>query len=445
MIKNFIMKKTINTKKSIYKILCLAFATMAMLHSFSVKAQDFSRYFSDKTLRINLILGGNAENQSIMIKDMVSTPTWYGRKNHLSELPIEGNAQFELKDKKTGLTIYRNSLSTLFQEWLTYPEAKTTTRAFENVILTPMPKDTAILKIDLRNNRREIVKSLTETIVPSDILIRQAKSEHQPYTVLQSATDSTHCIHIAFVAEGYTEKEMNKFLDDARTATDAMFQHEPFKEYKDRFNIIAVKTVSKDSGTSVPHEGIWKNTALGSNFDTFYSERYLTTLNLFKMHDLLEGTPYEHIIILVNTDVYGGGGILNFYNLVSTGHKYFKPVIVHEFGHSFAGLADEYAYEQEQLGMYPKDVEPWEPNITTLKYFHGKWENLIKKGTKIPTPASKNPNEIKNKVGLFQGAGYNLKDVYRGVQDCRMRTNSNPDFCIVCRNALTKLIKFYTE
>lgn len=439
------MRKITIIKKNIGKKLLAIFAIMATVPLSSAKAQDFSQYFSNNTLRINLILGGNAENQSIMIKDLESVPNWYGRKNHLSELPIEGNAQFELKDKKTGLTIYRNSLSTLFQEWLTYPEAKTTTRAFENVILTPMPKDTAILRIDLRNNRREIVKTLTETIIPSDILIRRANNRHQPYEVLQSAKDSTHCIHIAFIAEGYTEKEMDKFLADAQTATDAIFQHEPFKEFKDRFNIIAVKTASEDSGTSVPHDGIWKNTALGSNFDTFYSERYLTTLNLFKTHDLLEGTPYEHIIILVNTDVYGGGGILNFYNLVSTGHKYFKPVIVHEFGHSFAGLADEYAYEQEQLGMYPKDVEPWEPNITTLKDFHGKWENLIKKGTKIPTPTSKNPKEIKQKVGLFQGAGYDLKNVYRGVQDCRMRTNSNPEFCIVCQDALTKLIKFYTE
>lgn len=439
------MRKIIKLKTNIDRTLHFLFVIMAIFSVSTTYAQDFSHFFSDNTLRINLILGGNTENQSIMIKDMIFIPNWYGRKKHLNELPIEGNAQFELKDKKTGLIIYRNSLSTLFQEWLTYPEAKTTTRAFENVILTPMPKDTAILRIDLRNNRREIVKSLTETIIPSDILIRHTNNKHIPYDVVQSSKDSTNCIHIAFIAEGYTEKEMDKFLADTRTATNAIFQHEPFKEYKDRFNVIAVKAVSEDSGTSIPHDGIWKNTALGSNFDTFYSERYLTTLNLFKTHDLLEGTPYEHIIILVNTDVYGGGGILNFYNLASTKHEYFKPVIVHEFGHSFAGLADEYAYEQEQLGMYPKDVEPWEPNITTLKDFHGKWEKLIKEGTKIPTPTSKDPNEIKNKIGLFQGAGYDLKNVYRGVQDCRMRTNSNPEFCTICQNAITKLIKFYTE
>ena len=163
------------------------------------------------------------------------------------------------------------------------------------------------------------------------------------------------------------------------------------------------------------------------------------------MHDWLAGTPYEHIIVLVNTAKYGGGGILNSYNLSMTHNTWFKPVVVHEFGHSFAGLADEYAYEEEQIPMYPHDVEPWEPNITTRVDFHNKWENLIKKNTKIPTPLSKNEKDIVSKVGLFEGAGYSLKGVYRGTQDCRMRTNQTPEFCPVCQQALQRVIDFYTK
>ena len=428
--------------KFIFKALLCA---MTALASDSVSAQDFNTYFDNQTLRVNFILGGDANHSEILIHDFQSTPQWYGKRTHLPEIPVEGNAQYELKDRKTGKTIYKNSFSTLFQEWQTYPEAKTTHRSFENVVLMPMPKDTADLTISLRNNRRETVKTITEMIVPTDILIKRRHDKTTPYEILQSAADTTKCIRIAFLAEGYKESEMTKFVADAQTATDAIFSHEPFKKYKDRFNVIAVKSPSKDSGTSVPHKGEWKNTALGSNFDTFYSERYLTTLNLNKVHDWLAGTPYEHIIILVNTDVYGGGGILNFYNLASTGHQYYKPVTVHEFGHSFAGLADEYAYESEPLGMYPKDIEPWEANITTLADFKGKWENLIEKGTPVPTPTSKKSEVIKNRVGLFLGAGYDTKNVYRGVQDCRMRTNANPEFCIVCRNALEKIIKFYTD
>lgn len=428
--------------KFIFKALLCA---MTALASNSVSAQDFNTYFDNQTLRVNFILGGDANHSEILIHDFQSTPQWYGKRTHLPEIPVEGNAQYELKDRKTGKTIYKNSFSTLFQEWQTYPEAKTTHRSFENVVLMPMPKDTADLTISLRNNRRETVKTITEMIVPTDILIKRRHDKTTPYEILQSAADTTKCIRIAFLAEGYKESEMTKFVADAQTATDAIFSHEPFKKYKDRFNVIAVKSPSQDSGTSVPHKGEWKNTALGSNFDTFYSERYLTTLNLNKVHDWLADTPYEHIIILVNTDVYGGGGILNFYNLASTGHQYYKPVTVHEFGHSFAGLADEYAYESEPLGMYPKDIEPWEANITTLADFKGKWENLIEKGTPVPTPTSKKSEVIKNRVGLFQGAGYDTKNVYRGVQDCRMRTNANPEFCIVCRNALEKIIKFYTD
>lgn len=424
-------------KASLIIITAIASATAA-------NAQKYEEYFSDSTLRVNCVFAGNAKEQNIYVDNMCKMPRWYGRKSRLGEYPIEGNTQFELADRKTGKIIYRNSMSTLFQEWLSYPEAQSSHKSFENVILMPMPKDTADLRIYIKNNRREVVSTITETIAPKDILIRETGKTPAHYEVLQQPADTSRCIHIAFLAEGYTKEEMPKFLADAQTATDAIFEHSPFKELKDRFSVIAVESESAESGTSVPSKGIWKNTALGSHFDTFYSERYLTTLNLNTVHDWLAGTPYEHIIILVNTDVYGGGGILNFYNLGATGHKAFKPVIVHEFGHSFAGLADEYAYDFEQIPMYPADVEPWEENITTLKDFHGKWEGLIKEGTPIPTPEKKDAEKAKGEVGLYRGAGYNTKDVYRGEQDCRMRTNQCKNFCTVCRNALTKLIKFYT-
>lgn len=423
----------------------LFLALLLCLTTQNTRAQEFDTYFRDKTLRVNFILGGTSDETNLYIQNLNSINKWYGRRNNLDKLPVEGNAQFELSDRKSGKVIYSNSLSTLFQEWQTYPEAKESRRSFENVILMPMPKDSAVLKIVLRNNHRKIVKTLVQDITPNDILIRETGLHPTPYNVLLPAKDTARCINIALLAEGYTTQEMDKFLSDAQTATEAIFSHEPFRKFKDRFNVIAVKSASAESGTSVPSKHIWKNTALGSNFDTFYSERYLTTLNMNRVHDWLAGTPYEHIIILVNTDVYGGGGILNFYNLGSTGHKYYKPVIVHEFGHSFAGLADEYAYESEPLELYPTDTEPWEPNITTLVSFKGKWENLIKKGTPVPTPESKKADVIKSRIGLFQGAGYDTKNIYRGMQDCRMKTNTYPDFCTVCQNALEKLIRFYTE
>lgn len=305
-----------------------------------------------------------------------------------------------------------------------------------------MPKDTVDVCVRLMNNRREVMTEYSHMVDPSDILIRRVGFNRvTPYETLQQAADTTRCIHIAFVAEGYTDAEMPDFIEDAKIATQALFAHEPFKSMSNRFNIIAVKSPSEESGTSEPSNKLWKSTALHSHFDTFYSDRYLTTLHLKDLHDCLAGTPYEHIIVLVNTDKYGGGGILNSYNLSMTHHELYKQVVVHEFGHSFAGLADEYAYETEDIPMYPHDVEPWEPNITTLVSFQDKWQDLMDKKTKIPTPEKGSHPE----VGVYEGAGYSLKGVYRPSYDCRMRSNDRPEFCTVCQRAIRRLIEFYTQ
>ncbi len=394
-------------------------------------AQDFHTFFSDSTLRIDYIFAGNIHSQEISVDQLNVIPGWYGKHRRLAEIPVEGNGQITVRNHRTQQVIYRHSFSTLFQEWLTYDEAKQTRRAFENVFLIPMPKDTVDITVNLNNNRRESIAQTTHTVAPHDILIRHiGQRSVTPYVTLQSPKDSTRCINIAFVAEGYRAAELNLFVNDARRAMEAIFAHEPFRSSKDRFRIIAVKTPSVESGTSEPSKGIWKHTALHTHFDTFYSNRYLTTLHLKDLHDWLAGTPYEHIIILVNTKEYGGGGILNSYNLSMAHHPAFKPVVVHEFGHSFAGLADEYAYATEQIPMYPHDIEPWEPNITTQKHFEEKWKDLI----------GKDPS-----VALYEGAGYALKGVYRASDNCRMRTNDTPEFCTVCKRAIQHTIDFYTK
>ena len=405
-------------------------------------AQVFDDYFEDKTLRIDYIFSGNSSSQAISLDQLNQSPRWYGKRSNLSEVPVEGNGAIIVREHSKENIIYKNSFSTLFQEWLTTDEAKTTIKAFENVFLVPMPKDTVDITVELRNNRREVVASMTHVVNPKDILIRHIGEHKTPYETMLQAADTTRCINIAFVAEGYTREEMPIYIEDVKKSIDALFSHEPFKSRKEVFNIIAAEPASEESGTSVPRKGIWKRTALGSHFDTFYTERYLTTLHLKRLHDVLAGLPYEHIIVLVNTEVYGGGGILNSYNLSAAHHAKTLPVVVHEFGHSFAGLADEYAYDNEPIPMYPADIEPWEPNITTLKDFHGKWEQMISKKTPVPTPADK---KYADAVGVYEGAGYSLNGVYRPMQDCRMRTNENPTFCPVCQKAINNLIDFYVK
>jgi len=404
-------------------------STALLLTMVSVSAQRFEDYFEDRTLRLDYTFAGDVTLHQIYVDELVSMPHWYGRRQRLAELPLKGNGQITVRSKADGEVIYRHSFSTLFQEWLATEEAKHTQKSFENVFLVPFPKDTVIIKVELFDYHDEVINSLTHTVVPQDILIRKAGERLvTPYKTLQQAADTSRCIHVAYVAEGYRQEEMDTFLEDCRIAMEALFAHEPFKEKQDCFNMIAVMSPSEESGTSWPAKGIWKNTALGSHFDTFYSDRYLTTLHLKKLHDILAGTPYEHIIILVNTDHYGGGGIYNSYNLTYAHGDRFRPVVVHEFGHSFGGLGDEYPYGNDDP-MYFPDTEPWEPNLTTKCDFGRKWENLVKEG----------------KAGLIEGGGYLEKGVWRGFENCRMRTNEEPEFCLVCKQALGRLIDFYTK
>ena len=395
----------------------------------SAQAQRFEDYFEDKTLRLDYTFAGDVTRQQIYVDELVSLPRWYGRKQRLAELPLKGNGQITVRSLTDGTVIYRHSFSSLFQEWLATAEAKRTQKSFENVFLVPYPKSPVEIRVELFDYHDRVVCSFAHQVDPHDILIRKA-GEHRvtPNITLQQAADTTRCIHVAFVAEGYQQQEMNVFLNDCRIAMESLFKHEPFKQNQNRFNIVAVMPPSVESGTSEPNKGIWKNTPLGSHFDTFYSDRYLTTLHLKKLHDVLAGTAYEHIIVLVNTERYGGGGIYNSYNLTYAHGPQFRPVVVHEFGHSFGGLGDEYPYGDDDP-MYFADTEPWEPNLTTKHDFNGKWENLVKE----------------KKAGLIEGGGYLSKGVWRGFENCRMRTNEEPEFCLVCQQALQRLIDFYTK
>lgn len=236
---------------------------------------------------------------------------------------------------------------------------------------------------------------------------------------------------------------MDSFISHATVAVNEMLSYEPYKRYADRFNFIAVESPSNESGVSIPLQGRWPDTAFGAHFSTFHSDRYLTTPRVKLVHDALEGIPYEHIIILANTPQYGGGGIYNSYLLTSALTPQFKPVVVHEFGHSFGGLADEYFYTGDVMeDSYPFDIEPWEPNITTLVDFGSKWKPLLKKGTPVPTPIEK---KKKYPLGVYEGGGYSWKGIYRPADECRMRNNEYPTFCPACEDALERLIRFYTE
>lgn len=417
----------------LFSLLCLT----------SLEAQNFDDSFTDKTLRIDYIFNGNSEKQSISVDGLSELPSWAGRRNHLGEIPLEGNGQIIVRDIGSGTCIYKTSFSTLFQEWLETDEAKTLTKGFENTFLVPYPKQPVEVEVVLFNLSRQVIASLKHKVDPTDILIQHKGYSHvTPHKYIHQGGSPEQCIDVAIVAEGYTEQEMETFYKDARTAVESIFSHEPFQSAKEKFNFVAVGTASLDSGVSIPRLGDWKKTAFGSHFSTFYSDRYLTTTRMKSIHDALAGIPYEHIIVLANTDEYGGGGIYNSLTLTAAHHRLFKPVVVHEFGHSFGGLADEYFYDNDVMtDTYPTDVEPWEPNVTTLVNFESKWQKMLKKGTPIPT----SPEDPNYTVGVYLGGAYSSKGIYRGSFNCRMRTNEYPTFCPVCENAVANIIHFYTK
>ena len=383
----------------------------------------------DKTLRVDYIFSGTGKSVEICLDEMSCFDGWAGRCVNLDEVPVRGNGQISLTDEASGEVLYRQSFSTLFQEWQTTEEATRVRKSFENVFLMPMPQAKARVRVELYDFWGNTAASLTHLVEPDDILIRKITPQVPQHEYLLKSGSPEDKIDVAIVAEGYTAEESEMFYNDARIAMDAILDHQPFGQYKSMFNFVAVALESNDSGVSVPGEGEWKDTALKAHFNTFYMDRYLTTLRLKNMHDKLCGIPYEHIIILANTDTYGGGGIYNSYTLTTAHHPAFKPVVVHEFGHSFAGLADEYYYDDQYVEYYYPDCEPWEQNITTLFDFESKWKDMLDAG----------------QAQLLEGAGYQSKGVYRGSEDCRMHTNRAETFCPVCQRAIGRVIEFYTR
>lgn len=422
----------------------IAISTFALAAlSCRATSPDFDKHFCDTTLRIDYILCGNHDATTIALDGMSRSPQWVGRRHNLDKLAVRGAAQIAMTDAASTDTIYRHSFCTLYQEWLDTTESMRLTKGMETSALLPMPVKPANVTIALLTEKGDTLASMTHRVDPADILIRRiGETEVNPYRYIHRATDPRDGINVVIVPEGYTAQEMDTFMEHAAKAAEYILGAEPFSDYADHINLLAAEIPSQQSGVSVPKEGLWRDTPLGAHFSTFYSDRYLTVPRLKTLHDLLAGIPYEHIIILANTPTYGGGGIYNFYTTTTARHKHFKPVVVHEFGHSFAGLGDEYAYYAEGVDLVDDsvDYEPWQQNVTSLVDFDQKWADMLPESTPIPTPDSESD---RYPTGVYQGANYNQQLYYRPAYDCRMRTNTADGFCPVCVRAITRVLDFY--
>jgi hypothetical protein len=413
-----------------------------LIVSLTLSAQEsFDKYFTDKVLRFDFMLAGNSGKTSVYPVGMKEEPFWAGSKTNLINPFNSGNFKYEVFDVTGNTLIYSRAFCTLFQEWQTTAEAKSVDRSFYEVATMPYPKDKVKFILSKRE-RNGLFSKLYETIIdPASYFIRKENPINVAVTKIYGSGDPHTSVDLAFIAEGYKADEMGKFRADVKKMADYLFEEAPFSEYKDRFNIWAVEAISQDSGTDVPGEKIYVNTALNSSFYTFDLDRYLTTQDIKTVNDYAATVPHDYIIVLINSSRYGGGGVYNYYTGTTTGNQLSPKVFIHEFGHGFAGLADEYytsnvAYDE----FYPLNVEPWEPNITTMVDFESKWKKLISKDTPVPTPSEE---KFKNVTGLFEGGGYSAKGIYRSAMDCRMKSNNTKGYCSVCRNAIKQMIEFY--
>jgi hypothetical protein len=409
----------------------------------SIGQGNFDIYFTDKVLRFDFMLAGNSQKTSVYPVGMKEEPFWAGSNTNLTDPFRFGSFKYEVFDDTGNTLIYSKGFCSLYQEWQTTAEAKIMDRSFYEVATMPFPKNKIRFVLSMRERNGSFSELYQTKIDPADYFIRKESPVKVGITKIYDGGDPHTCVDLAFIAEGYKAEEMVKFREDVKKMADILFAETPFGDYKDKFNIWAIEAVSQDSGTDIPGEKIYLNTALNSSFYTFDLDRYLTTQDIKAVNDYAAAVPHDNIIVLINSTNYGGGGVYNYYSGTTVGHYLSPKVFVHEFGHGFAGLADEYysssvAYEE----YYPLNVEPWEPNITTLVDFESKWKKLIGKEIPVPTPAEE---KYKNVTGLFEGGGYSAKGIFRSEMQCRMGTNSPKGFCSVCRKAVKEMIEFYIK
>ncbi len=427
-------------KKHISKLSLLAY--MLFFITANLNAQ-YDVHFTNQQLRIDYYIYGNADTCYYALDKYVMEPVWGGARTNLIDSLGYGDYLFEVLLHDSDVVIYSRGYCNLFGEWQSVPEAELVTRGFNESVIMPYPKEIVDVVFYMRDYDGNFIEKMRLVVDPNDYFIQTAHANKYSILNVHGNYAPEKAVDIVILPDGYTEEEMGKFVIDCNFFKECLFSYEPYTSYQDRFNIRAVMVPSEDSGVSIPAEDIWKNTAVNCSFYTFDSERYCMSYDNQSIRNLSCLVPYDQIYILANTSKYGGGGIYNFYCVSSTDDSFSSDVIIHEFGHGFAGLGDEYyddsgSYEE----FYNLSIEPWEPNITTLVNFDAKWKDMLKKKTPVPTPAD---DRYIDEIGVFEGGGYEPEGVYRPKMDCLMKSFKGDKFCEVCNRAIERMILYYTE
>jgi hypothetical protein len=460
-------------------------------------AQNYDMYFSNTTMRVDYYHIGTKGQEQITLDKVYEEHAWPGSKVNLLDTLNLGDCFVKVSDLQTNMLLYSRGYSTVFGEWQTTEEALNGTwKTFHETVRFPFPKQKVVVSFYRRDKYigagemlgfREIFSTVIDPHNPLVVNREKLESKFALFDVmLNGPTDKK--VDILILGDGYTKAELNKFRMDAKHFSEQLFSYQPFKKHKNDFNVRAMEVISDDSGIDMPDQNVWKHTALGTMYNTFGSARYVLTEENRVLRDIAGSTPYDFITILVNDKRYGGGGIFNLYTTCFTqpakvGQEgEMDYVYVHEFGHCFGGLGDEYYSSQvSYVDFYPKGVEPWEPNVTRIKTKENiKWRTLVTSNTPIPTPWQKakydsieavrgtldrlasdyyekrkemlkGANDILQDpqwigvVGAFEGSGYTSKGMYRPSIDCKMFALNPVDFDPVCAAAIERMIELYSK
>ena len=424
-------------KKTFVFLFAVAFSLLSNAQNI-----NFEQYFLDEgALRMDVFQCGTSDSSHYVFERFIIEPYFGGSKVNLIDPFNFGTNLVKVIDAQTNTLIYSRGYNTLFSEWQTTEEARSMERCYEESVSVPLPRNEAYVILELRNYDGVFEEVFSKLYDPDEIFNSTEQRYVFPvYDVMVNGSSESK-VDIVILPEGYTADEMPQFQQDCQNLVNVFTQNEPFYSHISDFNFRAVLAPSEESGIDIPASHIWVRTILNAHFYTFYIDRYCTTRNFFSVKDVAANAPYDQIYILVNSSQYGGGGFYNFYSMSTAGNMSSSSVIVHEFGHAFAGLGDEYEEPDNPLGLlYNLDIEPWEPNLTTLVDFESKWADLVAPETPIPTP---NYSQYNNTVGAFEGGGYLTHGMYRPQRNCMMR-NYAP-FCAVCTRTIEAVIEAHSD
>ena len=444
----------------------------------------FDGWSDGATLRLDYEHAGVEPNESVALDGLVREGDWPGSRANLVDRLNLGAYRFEVRDRATRALLFAAGFSSIYGEWESTDEAKSVRRAFHESLRMPFPRRPVQVDLQKRASDGSWHELAVFLVDPASQAIRRepVSGRGRVWTLFENGPPADK-VDLLILGDGYTAAEMKKFHADALRLVGILFATPPFKERRGDFNVRALDLPSEDSGVDRPSDGIYRRTALGATYDVFGSERYALTLDNRALRDAAAQAPYEYVEILLNGAKYGGGGIYNLYGTCATDSGSSPYVFVHEFGHHFAALADEYYTSDVAYDTTGPIAEPWEPNITALLDPAAlKWKDLVDGATPLPTPwdketydaASKKIQERRRalrarkapesemdalfaeelawskpflargpmggKVGAFEGAGYKAKGLYRPSTDCIMFTRNMDRFCPVCARAIERVI-----